>query len=565
MFKRANSDNALDTQINDLDHNVEYANHLHCLKGHCTRVAIYIMTDRVLLAKIRRKHFNSFELVGLERLDLPAEGEANLTDLGHNIAHGLAKLLRPMEVVDYWLAMPLNEISHRVLIPKVDKKNLEKTVFWAFKKETGFIPSSNIFDYEVGEVLSGNPLKIAVNGFAVSNEQLDRVHQIERAAKIRFAGLTLPHLAVQNFCKLDLGASSSEEAQCSIYVGRQNTHVTIYRKQKLYLSRMVKFGMVDVLESVESLWGHISIAEFYGRIQLSEGFEEVKPAIQECLKRLVAKVERTLEFYAVNYRTVAPEKIVLLGCDCFKQLKSLFNECSVLELAEFTISDVIKINDNTLDLQQNCLGVSEVCGLAMSDCNHTVNFLLTEEDKKSVIKQRCTMVLHTVLFSVLLLICGFIWFKLAEQTSTLKSQISQREKTLQSFGEMLTIQKLDQRISEVNNYFTNLKKVVKKSPPAAVLTELAVLAGPEIKLTHADFVFFNALQTNDRTNMLELNGYVVAPTEDQSVLLGDYLLRLEASPLFSAVRVKSNRSKRQEVLQEGALNFNLNVSLTLEK
>ena len=280
------------------------------------------------------------------------------------------------------------------------------------------------------------------------------------------------------------------------------------------------------------------------------------------MERMARQVERTLEHYAINFRGERISRVLVSGMAAnyqpfmvymSKQLNVPFQP-----MDPFSINTPVFLQPRQQAAIPNSLkerlGSAPTVGLTLSDNVATPNFLFTYKDEDKA--ARASFVRRAV-FTSLMLIMIFLAGVCYWQENILKGLIRERmqiQATLRQYEPLVDKDLVLAKITKRNLDRKNIAKYGVRYTSMAVLSMLANSTPPDIKLIDCDLNLGAGEKKNsgiaddaekkgaDRDNdksgeksekQLKINGLIFGEERKQNIVLSQYLLSLENSPLFA--------------------------------
>ena len=496
--------------------------------------------------------------------------------------------------VDIWALLGAADVQIGLqTIPPVPDKQLPGAVFWAIKKEAGQegLPDDLVYDYRVvGQRMEEGKPRLEVLVCRTSRAVLQPLENLYASMGRRLSGMTIAGLALENILRQGR-MGNGDEATCTLYVGAGWSRIDIFQDRRLRMSRDIRTGLnslVEVLQEEmqtvmakgvelddeldalrldspeqylkEEPAGKIKPKELQAPLALATDLvrkmAEGEPLLwhmggrdfhienhrideigEPVFIRLARQVERTMEYYSLNFKGAPISKIHLTGPilnnpRLMRALKTPFT-IPVKPLSVFTPSD---FQDSYLpprsSLEQDRLTLA--AGLALST-DETINLVHTWKEKQQERRSRfLTSVMVGVtaaLFAVLVVLTLFTQRQLHEQTA----QNREIERRLEAFPATLDPQRLKELIAGVKARQEEEKKLAMRYLEPAMVGEVIRRTPGHVRIER---VSWSRPASEKEAPRLEITGHIL-PEEGRSLeaLLSAYSLTLGQSPLFSRTRV----------------------------
>ncbi len=553
-------------------------------------IGVDISAGAVKLARLKRGAKGVFELHDYCRIPLPPGVDADSDAFPGFLRETLNQFCADQTSFEIWTALSSTLIETRYLkLPRVARKQLDRAVFWTFKRDVPFDEKVMQFGYDVlGDLTDGGVRKCEVMAYAVPRNEIEKRKALFDRIDFPLDGITIAPFAFQGVLRagcLDHGAGSL----CTLYIGREYSRIDIFERDHLVLSRVIKAGACSMLEALKEELTELNRgqpfemeiatvldnlmntdeqnADFVDQLALwltmpqERVFELVLPAVE----RLVRQVERTLEHYALHYNGLPVAQMFTFGeFNSQQRIAAHISEQLGLPCRILNLFDSARLRTDAVAPPAAVQGSQYVQSLALglSGDDVTPNFLFTQTDKAHLRRlktvNRCIAFLFAVLVAV---IAGAAVFQ-GKKIATHRESIARLEHQLSQQKPPLDRTRVNQLAADISMQARQAKWVAGKYLPMAIISEITALTQPRIRLKNlaADLSSRQGTGTEDKSwENVTIEGVVTGEKMGLDVALASYLVNLKSSPLFGHAVVKQRHISRSE--GEAVLNFKINLGL----
>jgi hypothetical protein len=290
--------------------------------------------------------------------------------------------------------------------------------------------------------------------------------------------------------------------------------------------------------------------------------DEVFESIQPVVKRLSRQIERTLEYYAMNFKEEVGK--IYFSCQtnvCRHLLSYIYSQ---LEIPIETIdpfhsrdseSDAISYPESVLERGS----FAPVVGAALSD-NKGTNLLFTYRDKETVKKVKRINTLMFIIFFLLISLGMGTYYWQSVLFKEKKKVFQELEAQTSQYG-FVSEKMLWQEIAKLKQEVKTLKAGGKKYLVVSLIKEISEHTPPEIRLLDVR-IAQGGIKGGKDARVITIEGMVLKNPLSFETVLANYLNDLKASQII-AQPVIQNKSVRTFQDQE-VLNFILNVAISLK-
>lgn len=486
-----------------------------------------------------------------------------------------------------WTRISTSKVNvYFITVPRVPKKQLEKVIFWTAKKE-GFIDEEkHIFDFEVqGEVIEQGAPKYSVMFYTAEKEEVEKVKSLVSDIGITLTGITIVPFAIQSIFRSQW-MTPTEGIFASLFIGDNYSRIDVYNKENLVMTRGIKTGSTTsmaeaIVSSVLEETGNLKLKQDEARkilFSLSDDSEAVKDGqagldfkkeeilemISPVWKRLARQVDLTLKTSSIGNQKI--EKIYILSS--FTVDKSILDYISnqleadteYFDPFERSLSDAEK----SLSPSKRIL-IAPALGFALSDNNRTPNLMHTYAEKnKEIFSQKFNRFL-TLLFIAALVVCLGTLVYQTSKYNKLSKQKDILRKELASYTPLLSKDAVLSSVNEEKVQRDIARKYVQRYFSLAAIGELSNLSMPGVRLISCNITQGTGSSKSGATDKtkeaektaqspqdgLMIEGVVFGEKNTLDSTLGQYVLKLESSPMFSNVTTQKNsvvKFKKNDVL-----------------
>jgi Tfp pilus assembly PilM family ATPase len=545
-------------------------------------IGVDIRDNEIIFVKIAPATKGSWKLIDCKRSPFSADDSDSGNVTTKCISHHVNNYIGNIKHYRLWafVSSEKTDVRH-VLIPKVQEKQLAKSIFWTAKKEMNYEEESTYLNYElIGDITQKGIGKTSVMVYTIPKKQISSLKELFDNAGYPLTGISTPEFATQNLLRGDL-LSGSGETIATLSIGESFSKISVYRRGYLTLTRRIKSCLNSMSESLvekikenyASVVGsdhmfsvdyarnlliknisqnsHPDLDEDENSIDQNQIFNGIFPAVE----RLVRQIERTFQ----HFNTLFSEDIISL----------LYIEGPVSRFSSMTqyISGELNLNVSPLDIvrpgipqfveykDQNPVVPGELftpaIGLAMSDYQEGApNYLVDYLDKERIIlNERINKGIRIGLTIATILCFCLLVFQIFDSRQN-KNQIKALKEKLTDYGPRVDQNLILQEAARMKNLYKSQKKIAEKYLGLATITELiernpSYIQLNRIRLDIGELPLKKRRIKSDKRAIIEgmvfkeKIGYQGRDIFETS--LANYILSLEKSPLFinPSIREKS--------------------------
>jgi hypothetical protein len=482
----------------------------------------------------------------------------------------------------FWAKISAGQVNiYFIKIPRVPKKQLENVIYWTIKKEGFLDETTSIFDYELQDAtVEPDKSKQSVMVYTAPKAEIEKIKTMFSGIGIELSGITTVPFAMQNIFR-SKWMPATEEIFASLFIGENYSRIDVYDKENLVMTRGIKTGSSSsmaeaIVSSVLEKTGGLRLEKEEARkILFSMGpesdktrkedsrkdfkKEEILEMISPVWERLARQVDLTLKTSSIGNRKV--EKIYIISSVNID--KSILDYMSDQLGTKTDFFDPLKQRqisaaEKTLSLSDKIL-LSPALGFALSDNKYTPNLIYTYLDKnKDATSKRINRIALFSFLAALIICIAAIVYQGATYNNLKKEKIN-LEKELALFSPLLSTETVLKEANELKTQRTIARQYVQKYTPLAVIGEISDMTPQNVRLINCRIVKglsapvtdAQGKTTQEVTNDVTIEGIVSGDKSALDSLLGQYVVRLENSPLFNSITVQKNsiiKFKKDEVL-----------------
>jgi len=414
-----------------------------------------------------------------------------------------------------------------IRIPKVPRKQIANAVYWTFKKEVPFDEEGSIVDFEVlGDISEEGIQKTAVIVYMAPNKEIKQLEEVFSKIDFPLTGISVASFAIQNLFRTHW-IETGEQTVGSLYIGEDWSRVDIFSSGNLVLTRGIKAGMNSLVEGIIEGMQEL---EINSSSELAEGGEDIHTEIPEGemildmeqarkilislrpdspsltksdpgfylkedemfmmiqapLERLLRRVERSLEHFALTLEVGEVSKFYISGeIHAHRQLDEYISEeigiqCEVLDPLDPENPFMVDISKSISLVERSSFG--SALGVALSRNSLTPNLIYTYRDKEKL--AGITRINRAILaaFVVIVVLCAgvFLWQESVVKDKEVK--IVELKKKLKKYSPRVDQNLIFQLSAKVKQNRHKLKEYSRRYKAMAVLAELSRLTPSNIRL-----------------------------------------------------------------------------------
>jgi type IV pilus assembly protein PilM len=484
-----------------------------------------------------------------------------------------------------WAMMTADEVNvHHIKIPRIQKKQLENTIYWAAKKEISFDENDFAFDYELqGEISEQGIPKYSIMVYSAPKAEIGKIKALFDKIGIKLTGITIIPFAIQNIFRRKW-LPTGEGTIATLFIGNEFSRINIYYKDNLMMTRGIKTGASSMMEAINE-----SISEKKGALTLSRedakkilfslgtgsdklkesdaGFglkeEEIFRMITPVIERLARQIERTLGHYSTSLGHERIERLYISSTmNIHDHIAEYISEQLGIKSEIFDpfkyqvinpVADAITLPDR--------MSLVPALGLSFSDNQRTPNLIFTYREKnKEISRRRINRIIYAA-FAASLVICLTIIINQGMGVIASSKQRTSLKKELSLFNPLISADKVNKLASDVKVQRNISKKYAERYLGIAVIGEIAELTPENIRLNNLKIITPVSSPAKNKTDKtvkdestdgLTMEGIITGERNMLESYLAQYLLKLSNSPMLRQVAVSKStvvNFKKNDVLQ----------------
>ena len=136
-------------------------------------------------------------------------------------------------------------------IPKVPRKQLARTVQFAFRKEVPYEEKHSLFDFEVlGDITENGVRKHSVVAYTASRDEVKATRNLFAKCGFPLTGITVVPFGIQNLLRTGWLREGAKGIVCNLYIGTDWSRIDIFYEGNLIVMRGVKSGLNSMVEAI---------------------------------------------------------------------------------------------------------------------------------------------------------------------------------------------------------------------------------------------------------------------------------------------------------------------------
>ncbi|MFH7320819.1 pilus assembly protein PilM [Desulfurivibrio sp. D14AmB] len=479
----------------------------------------------------------------------------NLTPAGETFPAFLKTSLQNFGVsaaARIWAVLPSDQLEvYPLRLPKASGRELSSAVYWAMQKEKRFNEQQVIFDYSlVGEVMDKGIPKLQVVCYLARREAVQALQRLYRRAGFALSGLSCEAAAINELLRAG-SAAPPGESWAHVHLDREWSRIDLFSRHDFLFSRNIRTGSNSFVEAmVEESPTELSAAEamarfedkLRGRGEAGAGQdEELLRLITPALGRLANQIERTFEYFEQTLHFPRPEKLILSGgAALFPGLAAYLQEqlaiaVEILDPFVFAGPSLVSIHAPAAPRERILFAVP--LGLALAEVGSTPNFLHTYREKEQARKERLTQRAAVVGMALLVGLALVFYGWQAHTRAGYQAELDRRQAELVALGPELSPQYLSGLLAQARKSREESERSLVRHKSIAVLGEVAAVSmAPNVRL-HSLMIDAGDKGATGAGNLI-LDGFVEGNRQLLDSYLTGYIVRLQASGLFSNVRLQ---------------------------
>lgn len=577
-------------------------------------VGVDIGHEYLMLVKNVKSAGGQPAFAGQKRILIPSGLERASDEFANFLREQLGSFCGANKNLHVWAIISSASVDvHHIRVPRVPKKQLQGVVYWTVKKETQFDENANILDFEVlGETIEQGIAKWSIMYYTAPKQEIEDAKKLFSRAGWPLTGLSISPFAVQNILR-NQWLADNEGTVASLFIGNDFSHIDIFTKGNLVMTRGIKAGISSMMESLMEAYSEktaisdgvnakpqMDRSQARGiifslspdsrplmeneRFGLQEG--EIWEMVLPALERLIRQVERTFEHFSVNLGNERVGKIYVSGAmNVYQPIVEYIGAQLAMPSELFDplspqLSGRYKGGEVPVSVSER-IAFAPALGMALSDNKLTPNFIFTYRDKELEASVKHINRLIFMVFIALVFICLSVFLYQKHAIAQRETARLDLENQLSRFNPPVDKDIIMKTLSTIKQDIVSLKIYGKRYRGVAVISELANLIFPEIRLISIKVKLGSATvkqqdavpekadaaeaknaahgKPAEETKEVEIEGFVVGDENAFDEKLGNYVIKLDNSPLFKEVKVqKGNMEKYRKTT---LLRFSINMKL----
>ena len=566
-------------------------------------VGIDFAYTNLRLVKIKQTAESQWKLLACANVPLDPDQPREGPEFSRFLKKTLSDFAGPSGKTDIWCLMSSAQIEIRhIRIPKVPKKQVANAVYWTYKREVEFDENENILDFEIiGDILEDGVQKLAATVYTAPKQEIKRLKDLFSRSGFPLSGISIGPFAYQNLLRTGW-MEGGDKTVASLYVGRNWSRIDIFSSGNLVLARGIKAGMNSMVESILEavnegrneisieMAGEGSAAPVPAVIEPEEpidmtqarrilsilspdskpltdaepGFylkhDEIFRMILPAFDRLIRQVDRSFEYCVLNLKSDRVERLFVAGqIHIFTRpvLDYIHEQIGI----PCDINDPLKPGAQFLDDALIPDSVSEriafgpAVGMALASRSRTpdLTFTYREKDEQETVTRINRSIF--VVFLIIIALCAGVFYWQDQQIGEKKARVIALDQKLETYNPRLSQELILQLAGKVNKKSREIKAYGQKYLVLAILNELSQMTPSHIRLLN----FTAYLGANPKAGKkspkktILLEGIVYGEPGKLDNALATYLMKLDASPLFSDISV--NKTTVEDLEDKKVLHF----------
>ncbi len=575
-------------------------------------VGVDIGYNALRLVKIKADANGEKRLIDYELVPFPpgvTKGSKEAADL---LSASLSAFCDSAVKVDIWTSLSAANVDVRCLfIPRVPDKQIPNAIYWNAKQEGMSLDErEHIFDYEVHEEIYDQLApKLSVMVYTALRSEVEEIKRFFSQCGWPLAGVTIIPFAIQNLLRTKW-LKADADTIASLFVGNDFSRIDIYSRGNLVLTRGIKAGTRSLVESfiegynekrtppsedptgpaplpLDPEAARNILANLYAGHKLMTGIpadydlkeEDVLSLILPALNRLTRQVERTFDHYA----SIAGQSRVqrLLYSSVIGAHEPLLHYMNEQLGVEVSLLDPPLARPDKMDFDE--VGVIErvsytaAIGLALSANDHTPNMLFTFKDKIERVSVARINKLIFISFISLVMVCTVIFIYLGKTVAESKASLHKLEREFSLLQPPVDKTIISKHVAELEVKNRQIMVYGDRHLGLATVAELTALTPPEVALISVVASFPDHASGPEKVETktppvapekpetkiasgqgnIALEGIIASAKKSPEVILAEYALRLDKSPLFSQAAIQ--KSTLETVGGKKILHFTVQV------
>lgn len=436
----------------------------------------------------------------------------------------------------------------RLKIPQVNGNQLAETIYWSFQKEFKFKEADTVFDFRVRKNREAKNGQQVVTAYATPEKKIRAAETLLKKSGAPLAGLSSLDFLLENILNTD--PSKNNGVTVNLHINEGSSSITLFTNGRLDFTREIKTGLTSILENTLDalpLASSLNDAPQISRTELRSRMFSADPGdnrtdlengMRPSVQRLARQIERTVQHYA-SLAGATPEigTLTLTGTACgIPEFPAMLQDTTgfpvrVIDPLDLPAQPHVQ-HPPSPEERQTFLGC---IAAAFSSRAETVNFLETFQDRDNRKKiSRITRGLGITLFIAAGALGALLWRGHHAGLKT-EAAIARQQRGDSTARPSLSTSKIDNAITALERQAQNMEESTRKLQALLVIGEMASATMPPVHLLDADMTLSGG------SGELVLTGLVTGPRSDFEMILAEYLIRLNQSPLFQGTSIREQR------------------------
>lgn len=526
-------------------------------------VGVDISPWMLRLVLLERSRTGSLRVVRCQGQPLDPLWDLDSPALVRALHDGLKSLGLNRGPLEIWTGPVSDRVHlHHLELPKMKRNQLSQAVYWGLQREEAFSPTETAMDYEVEREFGGDKKGLlAVTGYLVPKDDRDTLARLFRQAGYPLYGMALPLHAIRNHFRSGW-MTAPEGAIAFCHIGANSTRISIMVDDRLVLTRGLPVGIEQLADALLESLTPVPQRTLALRMILDLGREpwthppyqsdEVFAALSPALERMARQVDRTLEYYRIQFSNGDQVRHVFLAgalnesprCRDYiaRKLPAPLEPIDPFAGHESQTVDSAQVPESELERQ----AYATAFGFALSAEDQAPNFLQTfKERERNQLYQRLNIGIFVV-FALLALVLGGVYANQRREIGELQATHARLQARVQAERPLIEADVLIARAVALQGDHRARLAALDQKLPHAIVAELGNLTPPGILLTSvAAQVAGSPASAGAPQRWLRVSGQVTGDPDMLETELSLYVRTLEGSPLFRTVEVRNRALERR--------------------
>jgi Tfp pilus assembly PilM family ATPase len=560
-------------------------------KKKSINIGIEIGVSHLRLVKAVRKSSREWQILDVASFAYPP-GIIKDSASHKQFIEGKIRAFCNVQECGLWALLSSSNVEIRHLrIPKLAKKDISNAVYWTFKKEFPFDDAEFTMDYDIQEeILVGGSAKLSVMAYISPKIETAALNNLFSSMGLTLTGITIPPFAVQNILKS--GEPISAETLAFLHINDNSSRIDVYSHGNLAMTRVIKSGtgsMAEALcdglreshhdcsyeDAVKTLnqMSSDAVTDPVGHTGSDLSGEQIFGLITPALDRIVRQIERTFEYYSMNFGQASVQTLLVSGeITAYEPLAKYFGNQLGLASRLFDPADNGMLPNaaplSRLTLSER-MAFIPVLGAACSENYVTPNLLYGYRDRETTGSVQKTNRAVFAGFLIVIFVCAVYFINQNIVYSQKKDELKTLESKLSAFSPVIDKNVLMAMAAQIQKTKNISQSYAARYQSMAILSEISSITPREIKLLRLDFgsAENTASVANDKSKAGSVNkseilieGIIQGERSDIESLLTGYTFKLDSSPLFESITIQ--KSSYVPFIGREALQFVVNAKIS---